>query len=217
MITTLLTRRVAGAAVLVVLIAGCSACDPRPPLQPAPSSTTSPTTTTEAVLRPATGYPDIPGPRVAVVGDSLVACCVDAWAEEAAVWAYGMTKLPTAVRWLKSLTPPPDVVVVGQGTNNARDGWDRADRDALSATIDAVPGACVVLVNLGWSKQAASAYKAGAVAANQDMASRPGVRVANWRGWSAYSDWFDTDGIHHTAEGSERYRVVVMDAVDRCP
>lgn len=170
-----------------------------------------------------------PPPRIGVVGDSLIDCCDEAWvagpmvqAHPTAIWSVGGTYLGSATTWMANLKPRPNIFVIAQGTNNARNGWDTTDEEQLGEYLNAlwdVP--CIVLVNMGYSNAAADAYKAGATNGNayyQAVAQSSGgrIKLANWRGWSSYApQWFDTEGIHHTPEGQQKYMGIITASVNQ--
>lgn len=173
-----------------------------------------------------------PGPRLALIGDSLVDCCDEAYVETPlpqahpfALWSIGSTKLGgSANPWLVKLSPRPDVVIVAMGTNNAKDGvWGADDDAAIVATIAAIPEAtCVVLVNLGHAPTATAAYQAGAAAGNLAYAATVDadpnrLRLADWRSLSKGAPaWFTADGIHHEPACTTAYFDLITATAGTC-
>lgn len=170
--------------------------------------------------------PSTPGPRIAMVGDSLVDCCDEAWVAgelgqryPLALFTVGATRLgPNQARWFDTLDPQPTVAIVAMGTNNARDGWGTDDQAWLGQVVTALADVpCVVFVNMGYGPGTAAGptYRQGVADGNAAYAAVAAadptrVKVTNWRGWSSYAPtWFDTDGIHHSPQGKVQYQSLI--------
>jgi hypothetical protein len=160
-------------------------------------------------------------PKVYVVGDSLVVESEDALrstfpgdrvavtAERGKGTSWAADRLRRQVRG-----DEPDVAVVAIGTNDWTGGWDERDADAVDDVLRTLDGvACAV-----WVLPAARFADIGGHIA-EAAAAHPRVHVARWdEASTGHADWYQPDGIHHTAAGNLAYAAFIHDArVTSCP
>ena len=215
-----LTRAVL-AGWLVVILAGLTACLP---------SSSSPTYA---------GWlndPHLPGPAVAVVGDSLVAYDPGWPTSELAtrgplaVWARAGAGYGAQGAWLAALGRPVDVIVYALGANNVnplygQDGWTRSDQLSLYRLADVLdrtsrPHQPVVLVTVAPYPDAPLAYRVAAGRANQEIrrlaASWDHITVADWASVASGQRRYYSDRlVHLNGVGSYHYRRTLADGAAR--
>lgn len=227
MITRIRIRTLAVLATVVVLVLALAGCDPT-----------------------ASGWlndPAMPGPKTALVGDSLIAYD-DGWptsalAEQAplAVWARpGATfrdldpdraTCGSDCGWIETLNPTPERLIVALGPNNAwpfygYDGWTAADEADLTNLIyDArrAPGVigCIVLTTIAPAPGSAAAWNASAARANNYIrakaASSAIYRLADWAALAKGKPAWFTDPVHLTQAGEDARAALLTGVSNTCP
>jgi lysophospholipase L1-like esterase len=178
------------------------------------------------------------GPTVAVLGDSLT---VQSWDELvdaldgyavriAAIRGEGLSGGPFSREMGQAMMPaqvremaldPPDVVVVGLGTN---DVWGSdLSVDGFRATwaelVTAVAGSCLVGITVTEEAPAAvPPYDGAAAAAVNSLIRADSDVVVDWATEGLGDRYTDaTDTIHLTDDGQRHRAALVREAVDRCP
>ena len=150
------------------------------------------------------------GEEVYVVGDSLL---VEAWddvraampdARLAAHKERGKGTPWAADRLQRQVDrSPPDVAIVAIGTNDWPSGISREEDEAyrdVVRTLGRVP--CAIWV----TPAERFAHIADRIAS---VAEGTAVHVARWEG---RPEWYVSDGVHHTPEGSEAYARFIAEA-----
>ena len=216
------TARLVIGSVAVVVVAGLvAACEPDP----------------------YQGNPN--GPRIAVVGDSLISAIRDTYAESlgARGWNASVTGkggYTSRDHWdteERIMRTPPDVVVIALGTNDVRevneglqtyDGFRESVRHSLGIVREA---RCVVWVGIN---EVSGYYGPGLgnlaefgwvinVIIQQELARSgraPGsVQYADWAAASRnHLEYFVGPGdVHHSPVGARAYRATMDAAIARCP
>jgi lysophospholipase L1-like esterase len=211
-----------------------------------PTSTTSTTAAPTTTTTPPPTRPDSPGgdiehywygtgTHVAILGDSLTVQARPHLRELAAgsyalkvgaLYGEGVSGGALSVNLPDPIMPavvdeyaddPPDVVVLALGTN---DVWQRHlglasfEREWHAATRR-FPEACLVGVTVtetteAWMYDAAEARDVNRVI------RRTVDEVVDWAREGRSDRYTDTDNIHLTAEGRERFAELVMAGVERC-
>lgn len=178
-----------------------------------------------------------PGPRTAVIADSLVDEQDALWqgsrlAKEGpiAINSVGGTLYHDHRAWIAALRPVPDRVIVALGTNNAwnyppLDGWHEDDEAAFTRLIHTIRSLgidCIVVTTIGHQPSARASYRTSAHRANAFLTSfvagdtRGDLRLADWAAVSRGRTDFYTDEVHHTPSGARAYHVVSADAARSC-
>lgn len=209
-------RRRAGAVLAVVVTVGLAACLPTP-----------------------TPWAGVDGPRVGVVGDSLVHAAQtgggvdeadpDRFLDDAAA-ARGLRTSVSAVIGAKTTQlagvgafpePGPDALVVGLGTNDMRDAalTVPAAIANLVTYIDRIDAPCTAVVTIidepTWGLDVTAPPYNAALAALAD--ERDDVVLADWAPVAAaHPEYLSSDGVHHTDEGKDAYRDLILDAAEEC-
>lgn len=177
-----------------------------------------------------------PGPRTAVLADSLVDLNDAFWqrsrlAHEGpiAINSISRTGYRDHREWIRRLQPVPDRAIVAVGTNNAwqlaPQGWqadDERDFVDLVGTIRARGIGCIVVTAIGHHPNAGGGLPADAARANAFLASfvsddqRGDLRLADWAGTSrGRADYF-ADDVHHTEAGVQAYYALLATTVRTC-
>lgn len=158
------------------------------------------------------------------------------WMNESLIKGAGLTTIPNYVNFLK-----PRITVLALGANDARimsqeqpqplaetndNGYKLTDfASSVNGAINSAltTSRCVILVDTQLTLGADASYprissRGGVVNGylSQVAAGRSDrrVRLANWSAFSSgHRDWFQADGIHHTAVGQGQYRSFIVTRV----
>lgn len=181
------------------------------------------------------------GPRVAVVGDSLVLHAENPLTNDdpddveheivddlvaagytASVGAHVGHSIPETVE-LVEMVPEPgaEILVFAAGTNDAHSALDVETQMApLRDLLDRTSASCVVLVTVTESSvpwdlvTEAPPYNA---ALHAEADTRADVLIADWVPIAAaHPEYFLYDGAHMTLEGREAYRDLILAGADAC-
>lgn len=191
-----------------------------------------------ACLPPPSGWYGDSGPRVGVIGDSLVqaaeaggfqtndpdrflsAAMAEAGYRTSTSAFVGATTSDLGVL-LSFPEPGPEISVLALGTNDMRDGRVAVETALgnIVGYLERRPVACTALVTIvdepTWGLDVTAPLYNLALAAL--AGARDDVVVVDWGAVvDEHPEYLAPDGVHHTAEGQEAYRSLLVSAAGEC-